>query len=221
MKLLLAEDDRILGEGLVAGLKSRGFTVNWVQDGSSADTALKAEDYALVILDLGLPKVSGMDLLRSIRSAGQPLPVLILTARDSIADRVGGLDAGGDDYMIKPVDIDELAARIRALTRRVAGRAEPVLVFGDIRLNPASHEVTISGKSVDLSRKEFSLLQILLENAGHALPKERLEEHLYGWNEEVESNAIEVHVHHLRKKFGADLIKTIRGVGYLIPRKQS
>jgi two-component system response regulator QseB len=219
MRVLLVEDDPLLGDGVKAGLMQDGYTVDWVQDGRSAQLALDAEPYALVVLDLGLPKLSGLDLLKHLRRGGNGVPVLILTARDSIADRVSGLDSGADDYLVKPFDLDELLARIRALLRRRSGRAEPVIRHGAIALDPAAHKVTQDGKELELSAREFALLHKLLDNVGRVLSREQLEQSLYGWQEEVESNAVEVHIHHLRRKLGKDLIRTIRGVGYMIVKE--
>ncbi|MBY0577778.1 MAG: response regulator [Burkholderiales bacterium] len=218
MRILLVEDDEALGDGVRVGLAQERFTVDWVRDGKEALAALEAESYALMILDLGLPRLSGIELLKLIRSRGLALPVIILTARDTVADRILGLDCGADDYVIKPFDLDELAARIRALTRRKMGRAEPLLVHGNIVLDPAAHKVTLDGEVANLSPREFAVLRELLENSGIVLSRDRLEQSLYGWNEEVESNALEVHIHHLRRKLGAKLIKTIRGVGYVIQK---
>lgn len=218
MRLLLVEDDALLGDGLQAGLKQKGYTVDWARDGEDAVTALQAESYGAIVLDVGLPRLSGIEVLRQIRSKGNQVPVLILTAKDSISDRVAGLDAGADDYLVKPFDMEELTARLRALLRRASGRANSVLIHGALELDPASHLLTYQGREVELGPKEFAVLHELLENAGRVLSRERLEQALYGWGEEVESNAVEVHVHHLRKKLGADLIRTIRGVGYMIEK---
>lgn len=218
MRILLVEDDSLLGDGLRVGLAQEGYSVDWVKDGRAAQLALEAEPYALVVLDLGLPRLSGLEVLQWLRRGGNDLPVLILTARDAVADRVQGLDSGADDYLVKPFDLDELAARIRALLRRRGGRASPLLQHGELVLDPAAHTVTRAGKAVDISPREFALLQELLQNAGRVLSREQLEHSLYGWNEEVESNAVEVHVHHLRKKLGAELIRTVRGVGYLVAK---
>ena len=218
MRILLVEDDPQLGDGLTIGLRQAGFAVDWVKDGNSADHALQSETFDLVVLDLGLPRLSGMEVLRRARGRRQTLPVLILTARDATGDKVSGLDGGADDYLVKPVDLDELAARIRALTRRSAGRAAPLLTHGDLALDPAAHSVTLAGAPVDLSSREFSLLQLLLENVGRVLTRSHLEQSLYGWRDEPDSNALEVHIHHLRKKLGSELIRTLRGVGYTIPR---
>jgi DNA-binding response OmpR family regulator len=218
MKLLLVEDDALLGDGVRAGLKQAGFAVDWVQDGLAAKVALDSEEYDLLVLDLGLPKLSGMDLLKLVRAKRASLPVLILTARDTVADRVAGLNAGADDYLVKPFDLDELIARLNALLRRSAGQVELTLQHGAIELTPASHQVRLAGKDVSMSAREFSLLHTLLLHTGRVHSREQLEQTLYGWGEEVESNAIEVHVHHLRKKLGSDLIRTLRGVGYVIDK---
>ncbi|MBY0341930.1 MAG: response regulator transcription factor [Rhodocyclaceae bacterium] len=218
MRILLVEDDPQLGDGLTVGLRQAGFAVDWVRDGHSADHALASESFDLLVLDLGLPRLSGMDVLQQARRRGQQLPILILTARDATGDKIAGLDAGADDYLVKPVDIDELAARIRALSRRSAGRAAPLLIHGELQLDPAAHTVTLSGAEMDLSAREFSLLQLLLENTGRVLTRSQLEQSLYGWRDEPDSNALEVHIHHLRKKLGTDLIRTLRGVGYTIPK---
>lgn len=219
MRILLVEDDPHLGDGLMIGLRQQGYAVDWVKDGVAAKLALEAEPYELVVLDLGLPRLSGFDLLRQMRASGQSLPVLILTARDATADKVAGLDAGADDYLVKPVDLDELAARVRALARRAAGRAVPLMRHGELVLDPAAHRVTLAGQPVELSAREFALLQKLLENAGRVLTRAQLEASLYGWRDEPESNALEVHIHHLRKKLGNELIKTLRGIGYTISKR--
>ncbi|HNZ57229.1 MAG TPA: response regulator transcription factor [Methylophilaceae bacterium] len=216
MRILLVEDDALLGDGVRAGLKQAGFAVDWSQDGQAAKLALQTEDYAVVVLDLGLPKLSGTDLLKWLRATHSKVPVLVLTARDTVADRVSGLNAGADDYLIKPFDLDELIARINALLRRSAGQVTQSLQHGSIILTPETHQVTLEGKSVELSAREFTLLHELLLHVGRVQSREQLEQHLYGWGEEVESNSIEVHVHHLRKKLGSNLIRTLRGVGYVI-----
>jgi len=218
MRVLVIEDDRLLGDGIQKGLAQAGFAVDWVQDGSQGEAALKAEHFAAVVLDLGLPKLSGLDLLRQLRAQGNPVPVLILTARDAIEDRVKGLDSGADDYVVKPFDLDELAARLRALTRRQGGEASAALRINELELDPARHEVTFRGQPVELTAREFSLLQELMLNAGRVLSREQLEQSLYAWGDEVESNAIEVHVHHLRRKLAPELVRTIRGVGYMMPQ---
>lgn len=218
MRILLVEDDPQLGDGLMVGLRQAGFAVDWVSDGLAADHALSSEEFDLLVLDLGLPRLAGMEVLRRLRGRGQAVPVLILTARDATGDKVAGLDAGADDYLVKPIDLDELAARIRALTRRAVGRAAPVLHHGDIVLDPAARSVTVAGTPVDLSAREYAVLQVLLENAGRVLTRSQIEQSIYGWREEPDSNALEVHIHHLRKKFGSELIRTLRGVGYTIPK---
>ena len=219
MRLLLVEDDAILGNGIEVGLKQAGFAVDWARDGRSAQLALEATDYELVVLDLGLPRVSGLDLLQQLRARGSDLPVLVLTARDTIRDRVGGLDAGADDYLVKPFDLSELVARIRALLRRAHGRSTDTIRHLVIVLTPASLVVTRGEETVSLSGRECAILVELLEHRGMALSRARLEESLYGWGEEIESNAVEVHIHNLRRKLGADLIRTIRGVGYMIRKE--
>jgi DNA-binding response OmpR family regulator len=221
MRILLVEDDALLGDGVRAGLKQAGFAVDWSQDGQAAKLALETEDYAVVVLDLGLPKLSGTDLLKWLRATHSKVPVLVLTARDTVADRVSGLNAGADDYLIKPFDLDELIARINALLRRSAGQVTQSLQHGSIILTPETHQVTLEGKSVELSAREFTLLHELLLHVGRVQSREQLEQHLYGWGEEVESNSIEVHVHHLRKKLGSNLIRTLRGVGYVIDQDAS
>lgn len=218
MRVLLVEDDRLLGDGVLNGLRQAGYAVDWVYDGDQAEAALKTEEYEMIVLDLGLPKRSGLEVLRGLRARGKTLPVLILTARDTTEDKVAGLDSGADDYLIKPFDLDELLARVRALSRRQSGRTVPLIEHGEIVLDPAAHTVTKGGAVVDISPKEFALLQTLLDSSGRVVSRSRLEESLYAWNEEVESNAIEVHIHHLRKKLGADLIRTIRGVGYIVDK---
>jgi len=216
MRILLVEDDALLGNGIEVGLKQAGFTVDWARDGNAAQLALRTTAYALVVLDLGLPQVPGMTVLAQLRGGGSDVPVLVLTARDLVADRVAGLEAGADDYLVKPFDLAELAARIRALLRRAKGRSVPTIRHGDLELDPASLTVRRGAEAIHLSARECAILTDLLEHRGIALSRARLEESLYGWNEEVESNAIEVHIHNLRKKLGAALIRTIRGVGYLV-----
>ncbi|PKO39526.1 MAG: DNA-binding response regulator [Betaproteobacteria bacterium HGW-Betaproteobacteria-6] len=218
MRILLVEDDPELGDGLTVGLRQAGFAVDWLRDGNSADQALQSESFDLVVLDLGLPRLSGMDVLSRARGRGLTVPILILTARDATGDKVSGLDAGADDYLVKPIDLDELSARIRALTRRSAGRAAPLLTHGELAIDLAAHRVTLAGQEIELSSREYSLLQMLLENAGRVLTRTQLEQSVYGWRDEPDSNALEVHIHHLRKKLGSDLIRTLRGVGYTIPK---
>tara|TARA_R110000868_G_scaffold8205_3_gene42484 strand:- start:78388 stop:79098 length:711 start_codon:yes stop_codon:yes gene_type:complete len=221
MRVLLAEDDQLLGDGIQKGLGEFHHAIDWVKDGLAAKQALEMEKFDLVILDLGLPKMSGMEVLRSIRKAGNEIPILILTARDSVDDRVQGLDAGADDYLVKPFDLDELAARVRALHRRRAGTVSNEIAHKGITLNPASHQVTLDKAPVSLPRREFSLLQKLLENRGRVVSRDTLLQSLYGWEDEIDSNTLEVHIHNLRKKFGTDLIRTIRGVGYMIEKDEN
>jgi two-component system, OmpR family, response regulator QseB len=216
MRLLLVEDDPMIGEAIRAGLKREAFAVDWVTSATAGSHALDSEPYELLLLDLGLPGADGLTLLKSLRSSGRGTPVLIITARDAIADRVAGLDAGADDYLVKPFDLDELAARIRALLRRKAGRSGPQLEHLGVRLDPATHRVTQAGEDVALSAREFALLELLLERPGTILSRAQIEERLYGWGEEVESNAVEVHIHALRRKLGAQFILTVRGVGYRV-----
>ncbi|MHA7841424.1 MAG: response regulator [Gammaproteobacteria bacterium] len=221
MRILLVEDDELLGDGAKAGLIQYGYAVDWLKDGASADHALKAEKFDAVVLDLGLPQMSGLEVLKHLRNRQNKVPVLILTAWDSIQDRIKGLDAGADDYLVKPFDLDELCARLRALQRRVTDRANPTITCGGIILDPASHSVTFNNSPITLPRREFALLQKLLENQGRALSREALNQSIYSWDEDVDSNALEVHVHNLRKKFGAKLIRTIRGVGYMLEKAAS
>ncbi len=218
MRVLVVEDDRLLGDALRVGLGRAGFQVEWVQDGAAGRGALANDRFAAVVLDLGLPELSGLELLRRLRAAHDPVPVLILTARDAIPDRIAGLDAGADDYLVKPVDLGELAARLRALIRRGSGRAAPVLTIGPLAIDPAAHTVTFRGRAVELSGREFALLHELARAAGRVLSKEQLVERVYGWGEEIESNAVEVHVHHLRRKLSRETVVTVRGVGYLVPK---
>jgi len=216
MRLLLIEDDEILGDGIAEGLGEFAYTVDWIKDSTQFESAISTTCYDAIILDWNLPGESGLTLLRHYRDSGKTLPVLMLTARDTLEDKVKGLDQGADDYLVKPFDLDELAARIRALIRRDHGRSHPLLTSADITMDIARHEVTKAGEPVTLSLREFSLLQLLLENAGKVLSKSRIEDSLYAWGNEIESNTIEVHIHNLRKKIGVDTIKTIRGVGYVI-----
>jgi two-component system, OmpR family, response regulator QseB len=218
MRLLLIEDDAMIGDSVRKALRQEGFTVDWLKDGKSAELALDERVHDLVLLDLGLPKKDGIDVLQALRSKGNPVPVLVLTARDAVPDRVAGLDAGADDYLVKPFDLDELSARIRALLRRHAGRSETLVRHRNLTLNPATHEVTLDGRPVALSAREFALLAALLDRPGIVLSVAQLQEKLYGWADEVGSNTIEVYIHSLRKKLGADLIRNVRGVGYMIPK---
>ena len=219
MRLLLVEDDPMIGNSVQSGLKQDGYSVDWVRDGAAAELAMANGVYELLLLDLGLPHKSGLDLLTGLRKKGASLPVLVITARDSVADRVKGLDAGADDYLVKPFDLTELSARIRALMRRQAGRSSPVIEHGPLSLNPATHEVTLDGAPVSLSAREFALLHAFLEQPGVPLSRTQLEERLYGWDEEIESNVVEVYIHSLRRKLGAEWIRNVRGVGYLVPER--
>lgn len=218
MRLLLVEDDEDLGEGIRVALKGDGYTVDWLKDGASAVHALASETFDVAILDLGLPKVDGLDVLRQLRAGANPMPVLVLTARDATSDRIAGLDAGADDYLVKPFQVDELKARLRALLRRSLSRPQPVLEIHGVRLDPATQEVSYRGQPVSLPRKEYLVLHQLLSQPGRVFTREKLEEALYGWEDAAESNAIDVHIHHLRRKFFPELIRTVRGVGYRVDK---
>ncbi len=218
MRILLVEDDSLLGDGLRAGLRQLGFQVDWVRDGEAAERELRTASYAAAVLDLGLPRKDGLDVLASVRRAGITTPVLVLTARDAVHERIRGLDAGADDYVVKPVDLDELAARLRALVRRAHGQPLESLSAQDVVLDPAARSVRQAGEPVNLSTREFDLLQAFMLSANRVLSREQLEQQLYSWGQEVESNAIEVHIHNLRRKLGSTLIHTVRGVGYLLQR---
>lgn len=218
MRLLLVEDDPILGDGLQAGLTQQGHVVDWILNGNTADQTLKSHQYEIVVMDLGLPGKSGLEILKAMRKRKDHTPVLILTARDMIYDRITGLDSGADDYVVKPFDLDEICARLRALHRRLHGRSEPLLEHDGIVLNPAANTLTNKGDPVQLTAREFALLKFLMENSGKVISRSRIEETLYTWNEEVESNAVEVHVHHLRQKLFPELIRTVRSVGYVIDK---
>jgi two-component system response regulator QseB len=214
MKLLLAEDDPMIGAGVERGLRLAGFTVDWVRDGKAAELALADGAYAVLLLDLGLPRQDGLEVLKNLRRTDQQIPVLIITARDAVADRVAGLNLGADDYLVKPFDLDELNARVHALARRFMGRTRPELCLGGLSLNPTSRSVTLSGQPLNLSQREFTLLHALMETPGAVLSREQLEERLYGWGEEIASNTIEVHIHNLRRKLGTAWVRNVRGVGY-------
>lgn len=218
MRLLLVEDDIQLGDGLRVALRQEGYAVDWAKDGEEAELALKVESYDIVLLDLGLPIKSGLEILDKLRAEGSDVPVIVLTSRDTTLDRVEGLDKGADDYLVKPFDMDELSARIRSILRRAHGRAVPTLTHGNLEVDVAGRGVVLDGQQVELSGKEFAVLHQLLENQGRVLSKSRLEEGIYDWDSELESNAVEVYVHHLRRKLGKDLIRTIRGVGYVIDK---
>jgi two-component system OmpR family response regulator/two-component system response regulator QseB len=218
MRILLVEDDKLLGDGLRAGLRQRGFQVDWVRDGAAAERELRGQPYAAAVLDLGLPFKDGIDVLSDVRAAGVTLPVLVLTARDAVPDRIRGLDVGADDYVVKPVDLDELAARLRALVRRAHGQPQELLQAGEVVLDPARRTVHVAGQPVALPTREFDLLHALMLAAGRVLSREQIEQQIYGWGQEVESNVVDVHIHHLRSKLGSGLIQTVRGVGYALVR---
>ena len=219
MRILVVEDNALLGDGIQAGLKRQGFTVDWVQDGVAASLAIGNEPYAAVVLDLGLPRRSGLEVLKLMRQAHNSVPVLILTARDGIDDRIVGLDAGADDYLVKPFDLGELSARLRALIRRSGGHAAAVLTVGALSLDPAGRTVVFRNEPKTLSAREFDLLQVLMNNAGRVMSRDQITSALYAWGEEIESNAIDVHLHHLRRKLSPDIVQTLRGVGYILPRE--
>ncbi len=218
MRILLVEDDPMLGDGLRAGLRQLGFQVDWVRDGEAAERELASGVYAAGVLDLGLPRKDGLAVLQALRAGGVATPVLVLTARDAVPDRIRGLDLGADDYVVKPVDLHELGARLRSLVRRAHGQVQDSLRSGAVVLEPAARRVSLNGQAVALSTREFDLLHALMRNAGRVLSREQLEEHLYSWGHEVDSNAVEVHIHHLRRKLQPDLIQTVRGVGYVVLR---
>ncbi len=219
MRILIVEDDETLGESLLESLKHEGYAVDWVKDGLTADQALRSEHFDIVILDLGLPELPGLRVLDNMRLRESKIPVLILTARDAIEDRIKGLDMGADDYMTKPFDLNEVTARLRALQRRSVERASSHIKYGPIEIDPVSHTVVHDDILMSLPRREFALLLKLVENQGKALSREQLSQSLYNWDEDVDSNALEVHIHNLRKKFGTELIRTIRGIGYMVPKE--
>ncbi len=214
MRILLAEDDMMLGDGLRAGLRQQGFQVDWVRDGLAAERELMTGDYTAAVLDLGLPLKDGLDVLQSLRALKNTTPLLVLTARDAVPDRIRGLDLGADDYVVKPVDLHELGARLRSLVRRSHGQFQGALQSGGVLLDPATRQVSLNGEAVSLSTREFDLLHALMLSAGRVLSREQLEQQLYSWGYEVDSNTIEVHIHHLRRKLNANVIQTVRGVGY-------
>lgn len=218
MRLLLVEDDLMIGESVRKGLRQDGFAVDWVQDGQAAERALESGNFDLLLLDLGLPRKEGLEVLRALRGQNNPIPVLILTARDAVADRVKGLNAGADDYLVKPFDFDELVARIHALLRRQAGRADPLIRHGALVLNPITHETLFDGAALLLSARELALLEALLSRPGAVLSVAYLQERMYGWDDDVGSNTVEVYIHSLRKKLGSDFIRNVRGVGYMVPK---
>lgn len=215
MRILLVEDDRLLGDGLQAGLRQAGYAVDWLRDGEAAVAALTTERFTAVVLDLGLPRRDGLSVLQWLRNRHDATPVLILTARDQLQDKIRGLDLGADDYMVKPFDLDEVTARLRAVVRRAHGRSDPVLTLGAVELNPAARSVMRAGQPVELTPREFDLLHLLLQHADRVLSRRAIEEQLYTWNDAVDSNALEVHIHHLRRKLDTELIRTVRGVGYM------
>lgn len=218
MRILLAEDDSLLGDGLRAGLRQQGFQVDWVRDGMAAEREIASGDYQAAVLDLGLPLKDGLEVLQTLRQRKVTTPVLVLTARDTVPDRIKGLDLGADDYVLKPVDLYELGARLRSLVRRSHGQAQDILTCGALQINASARLVTLNDEPVALSTREFDLLHALMLNVGRVMSREQLEQQLYSWGYEVESNAVEVHVHHLRKKLQADLIQTVRGIGYTLLR---
>lgn len=218
MRLLLVEDDPMVGEGIRRGLRLDNFAVDWVRDGRASELALANDVYDLMILDLGLPRKNGLELLRQLRDQGSELPVLIVTARDAVEDKVAGLNAGADDYLVKPFDLDELKARIHAVLRRRSGRSRPSIVYGTLVLDPIGRQVTLNGLAVELSTKEFALLRALMTDPGAVLSRAELEEALYGWEEEVGSNAVEVHIHNLRRKLGSRVVLNVRGAGYRVAK---
>jgi DNA-binding response OmpR family regulator len=218
MRMLLVEDDPMIGEAVLDLLRAEHYAVDWARDGDAADTALRTQPYDLVLLDLGLPKRDGLAVLRDLRARKIRTPVLVATARDAVAQRIEGLDAGADDYVLKPYDLDELLARIRALLRRAAGRAEPVYEHKGVSINPATREATVQGVPVVLSAREWAVLEPLIARPGMVLSRQQLEDKLYGWGDEVSSNAVEVYIHGLRKKLGAEVLLNVRGVGYLVPK---
>ena len=221
MRILLVEDDSLLGDGICVGLKHYGHTVDWLKNGNTAKDILNRshENFDIIVLDLSLPGLSGLEILSHMRNKNIETPVLILSAKETIEDRVTGLDNGADDYLTKPFDLDELCARLRALQRRSRSRSKPLIIYGDITLDPASHIILRNGEQILISRREFTLLQKLLENAGRVISREQLNQSLYGWGENIDSNALEVHIHNLRKRFGTNFIRTVRGVGYMAEKR--
>ncbi len=219
MKILLVEDDTMIGESISHALKGIGYGVDWVQDGITAEESINLQQYTMILLDLGLPKQSGIELLGKLRKKENHIPVLIISARDKLSDKIYGLDSGADDYLIKPFELSELEARIRAILRRQGGKANPIIKYGKLELNPATKEIKFNNKKAQLSAREFSLMSILIEHPGKIFSRPELEEKIYGWNEEVESNSIEVHIHALRKKLGSGIIQNIRGLGYKVGKE--
>ena len=219
MRVLLVEDDVMIAQGLETALRQIGAAVDWLRDGERASAALRSTVFDVVLLDLGLPGRDGISVLRELRLRGDATPVIVLTARDDVPSRVAGLDAGADDYVVKPFDLDELTARIRAVLRRAAGRGEPLIQHGDIRLDPATRGVEYKGEPVSLSAHEYAVLEALLKRPGAVLSRAQLEERLYGWDDPIGSNAVEVYIHGLRRKLDSEAIRTVRGVGYFVPKK--
>ena len=217
MRILLVEDDHHLGDSIRQALLQQQYTVEWVNEGNMAEMVIRQDHFDAVIMDVGLPQKSGIDVINAIRNIGIHTPIIILTARDSTEDRIRGLDAGADDYLTKPFAIDELSARLRALMRRSTGRTNPLIKHGEIIMDPAAHIISLKGQSLSLPRREFSLMEMLLNNVGKVVSRTQIVESLYTWDEEIDSNALEVHVHQLRKKFGSKFIRTVRGVGYMVP----
>ncbi len=221
MRILLVEDDRMIGESIRTALRQDGSAVDWVRDGRSAESTLATEEFDLVLLDLGLPQRDGLELLRAMRSRHDQTPVIVLTARDALTDRVAGLDAGADDYLVKPFELEELAARIRAVARRQAGRGEPAVEIGEVRLDPSMRQVTRAGEPVVLSAREYAVLEALMARPGAILSRIQIEDRLYGWGDAIESNAVSVYIHQLRRKLGSDFIRNVRGVGYYVSRPEA
>jgi DNA-binding response OmpR family regulator len=220
MRILLVEDDRMIGESIRTALRQDGSAVDWVRDGGSAESTLATEEFDLVLLDLGLPQRDGLEVLQAMRSRHDQTPVIVLTARDALADRVAGLDAGADDYLVKPFELGELAARIRAVSRRKAGRGEPAVEIGEVRLDPSMRQVTRGGEPIVLSAREYAVLEALMARPGAILSRAQLEDRLYGWGDAIESNAVSVYIHQLRRKLGNDFIRNVRGVGYYVGRPE-
>jgi len=218
MRLLLVEDDTMIGETVLDQLRAEHYAVDWVKDGEMADRALLSECYDLVLLDLSLPLKDGLEVLRSLRARKDRTPVLVATARDSVSQRVQGLDAGADDYLLKPYDLEELLARIRAMLRRAAGRAETLYTYKGVSINAVTREVTVNGEPVIVTAREWAVLEPLLASPGVVYSRAQIEQKLYGWKDDISSNAVEVYIHGLRRKLGADLIQNVRGVGYLVPK---
>jgi two-component system OmpR family response regulator/two-component system response regulator QseB len=221
MRILLVEDDRMIGESIRTALRQDGSAVDWVRDGRSAESTLATEEFDLVLLDLGLPQRDGLELLQAMRSRHDQTPVIVLTARDALSDRVAGLDAGADDYLVKPFELEELAARIRAVVRRKAGRGEPAVEIGEVRLDPSMRQVTRGGEPVVLSAREYAVLEALMARPGAILSRTQIEDRLYGWGDAIESNAVSVYIHQLRRKLGSDFIRNVRGVGYYVGRPEA